>query len=501
MLELVRRARLRLLYNELLSQGANAASAALLAFILLLLLGTQILNWQWTVPIPLAAFAIGVYFARKRLPSLYRTAQVVDARAQLSDSLSTAYYFSQENPSANVSSEIRTLQAESADRAAAQVDLRAAVPYSMPRAAYVVAALVVVASSLFALRYGLTRRLDLQQPLASMLQESFGFQPRVEQARNNRRMKQPEPETQPSDDGSAADQQDNKQADQQDADSANAEAQGESQKPSGEQKASSPDGKQQGEDGEKADSKDGQGDENSGSEGEDNETTKSADGKSDPNKDGQSKQDSSNSGENSSLLSKVKDFAQNLLSRVKPQQGQNGNQQQQSSGDQKSNASKGQQNSGKQSKDGQQQNGGQQGDAQEGQAGEQAQNSQDQQGKGTGKSDSQQTKQPGSGIGSQDGDKSLKQAADMAAMGKISEIFGKRSATISGESTVEVQQTAQQLHTPYAQKGSQHAQGGTEIRRDEIPVSLEGYVQQYFEQVHKQAPAAGTAPAPAKKQN
>src|SRR3974390_2673380 len=83
---LVRRARQRLLYNDLLVQGANAASAALLAFILLLLLGTQILNWTWTVPIPLAAAAVGVYLVRKRLPSPYRVAQIVDARAQLSDS-------------------------------------------------------------------------------------------------------------------------------------------------------------------------------------------------------------------------------------------------------------------------------------------------------------------------------------------------------------------------------------------------------------------------------
>ena len=44
-------------------------------------------------------------------------------------------------------------------------------------------------------------------------------------------------------------------------------------------------------------------------------------------------------------------------------------------------------------------------------------------------------------------------------MGKISEIFGKRSATISGESTVEVQQTSQQLHTPYAQRGAQRHAG------------------------------------------
>ncbi len=50
--ELIRRARLRLLNLELISQGANAFSAALIAFIVLLLLGTEILNWYWAALIP-----------------------------------------------------------------------------------------------------------------------------------------------------------------------------------------------------------------------------------------------------------------------------------------------------------------------------------------------------------------------------------------------------------------------------------------------------------------
>ena len=59
-----------------------------------------------------------------------------------------------------------------------------------------------------------------------------------------------------------------------------------------------------------------------------------------------------------------------------------------------------------------------------------------------------------------------------------------------GEATVEVQTTSQQLRTPYAQKAAQHTQGGAEISRDEVPVALQPYVQQYFEQVRKQAATA-----------
>ena len=117
--------------------------------------------------------------------------------------------------------------------------------------------------------------------------------------------------------------------------------------------------------------------------------------------------------------------------------------------------------------------------------------SQDPQGKGTGKSDSQQaSKQPGSGVGSQDGDKSIKQAEQLAAMGKISEIIGKRSANISGETTVEVQSTSQQLHTPYAQRGAQHTQGGAEIDRDEIPVALRATWSSISSRCASSAPAA-----------
>jgi hypothetical protein len=500
-LTLVRRAKRRLLCNELLAQGANAASAALLGFILLLLIGTQVLNWQWLLLIPLGAAAAGAYQTRRRMPSAYKVAQIIDHRAQLADTLSTALYFNDGEPSSHASEDVRRLQRESADRVAETVDIRQTIRYTMPRTVYALAALVLVASSLFALRYGLSKRLDLKQPLATILQQSLGIDPPTQQAKNQKRMRQPDPQTRPDDTAAGVQDPDQSAGDQQDTDAANADDPGDSQKPSGDQKASSSDSKKQGDEGEKADSdsKEAQGDDRSGDDNEDAANSQANDGKSDQKQqEGNSKQDANSAGENSSLMSKVKDFAQNLLSRVKPQQTQSGQQQQQqASADQKNQSQgKGQPN-GKQQpgKDGQQQNG-QQGDSQEGQPGEQSQNSQDPQGKGSGKSDAQQaTKQPGSGIGSQDGDKNLKQAADLAAMGKISEIFGKRSATISGESTVEVQSTSQQLHTPYAQRGAQHTQSGAEIRRDEIPVALQTYVEQYFEQVHKQPSPAASAPA------
>ena len=93
MLELVRRARRRILHNELLCQGANALSAAMVAVILLLIAGTQILSWYWALLLPAAATVFALYRVRKRLPSLYATAQTVDRRMELTDTLSTAMFF------------------------------------------------------------------------------------------------------------------------------------------------------------------------------------------------------------------------------------------------------------------------------------------------------------------------------------------------------------------------------------------------------------------------
>ncbi|HMC62065.1 MAG TPA: hypothetical protein VKJ01_22920, partial [Candidatus Solibacter sp.] len=452
---LVRLARRRILGNELLSQGANAYSAALAAFILLLLLGTQILSWQWTLLIPLAAVAAGVYQVRRRLPSPYVVAQIVDHRLALADTISTALYFSDPEPASRVSEGIRKSQLESAGHLAGSVDVRKAVPYTVPRTVYLVGALFLVASSLFALRYGLSKSLDLKQPLASMLPETFGGGKPNPQAADKRRNPKRNPEA-PDDNSLAADNQDQSRPGEEDS----TQSLDNSTDPSPESNVTAPakggDRKQgeQPDDRMACDDQEASGDGKSGGNSDD-PAGEQGDSKANQAQNPQnSKQDAGNAGENSSLMSNMKDAMQNLLSRIKPQAGQPKSGEQQNAADQKGQA-KGQQAGGKQqSKDGQQQNGNQ-GDAQDGQNGEEAKNSDNAQGKGSGKSDSQQaSKQPGSGIGSQDGDKAIKNAEQLAAMGKISEILGKRSATISGEATVEVQTTNQQLHTPYSQKGA-----------------------------------------------
>ena len=484
MLALVRRARRRLFYNELFAQGANASSAALLAFILLLLLGTEILAWQFAVLLPLGAGAAGLYLARRRLATPYATAQKIDRRLRLADALSTAFYFNDPEHAAKATPTIVRAHSDVAERIAQSVDVRRAIPFRAPRTIYAMAALFLVAGSLFALRYGISHRLDLKQPLASMLHQTFGMDP-VQQAKKAQQKKQAKPDFAPDGDLASAEQRQERAGEPMEGPDQSEINEGVPGKMDSKSEAGkkTPDGSQQAADQQEASAEDRSSEEGD-SQGSGQQSDKQ-DGK-----EGNSKQDSNNSGDNNSLMSKMKDAVQNLLSRMKPQQNQSGGQQQ--SGEQQGQQqNKGQQQGSKQqsAKNGQQQDGSQQSEGQEGQQGEQSQNAQDQQGKGTGNSDSKQaSKQPGSGVGSQDGEKRLKAAEQLAAMGKISEIIGKRSQTISGETTVEVQSTQQTLRTQYSKQAVQHTQAGSEIGRDEIPVALQSYVEQYFEAVRKAAP-------------
>ena len=101
----------------------------------------------------------------------------------------------------------------------------------------------------------------------------------------------------------------------------------------------------------------------------------------------------------------------------------------------------------------------------------------------------------GSGIGNQNGLKEQREAEQLKAMGKISEIIGKRATTVSGEMMVEVQSGKnQQLRTAYTSTTAAHGEADGDVTRDEIPLSLQPYVQQYFEQVRKAAPQSAAPP-------
>ena len=486
LLQLIEKARRRYLMNGLLKQGAWAMAAALAGLVLLLIAGTQIMEWYWLVAAPTVTLGAGIYWLLRRMPSNYGIAQVVDHAAGTEDSISTAYYFSLPAHLGRPPERVRDAQFAEAERLSGRISASQTIPFRMPRAIYAVAGLLVLAGGLVTLRYVLEKRLDLRLPLASVLRDTLGgAQPHVVAAQKPGAAKRPDFKDSM---GMTVDAQNpqvtqnpengmetiNVPADEKDG-GAQTQAQIRDERP-GDQLSD-------GEQGEQIASGE-EGNASSGDAAEQGEQGPSQ-GKQQANKAPGESGKQSNGGESSSLLSKLKDAMNNLMSKMK-QQPQGNSQQQQSAA--KQNGGQKQQSASQKGKSSEGEQGeGQQSESQEGEPGEQSQNQQNAQGKGPGQSSDQQAaKQPGSGIGKQDGDKDIRNAQQLAAMGKISEIIGKRSQNVTGEVTVEVKDSSQQIRTPVAQRNASHGESGGEISRDEVPVVYQPYVQQYFEQIRKQ---------------
>ncbi len=488
---LIRRARRRYIWNELLAQGAYAVCAGMAGVILLLIAGTQILDWPYLVAIVAATLALGAYRTLRRIPSAYAIAQIVDRRLCLADVLSTALFFSSHEAKGTES--MRAGQRMQAESAAERVDVGRAIPLAMPRAVYVLAGLGLVASGLFALRYGFTRQIEFRTSLARIVMDNFNGPAQREAAlhkgKRGTHPDAPEPIglTLPEGEQSARtlDPAPDSALDTVGVpDAVNDplhpnQSQGKVKtESSGSEKA----------DGEQGDSETSEGADSSSAESQADGLHSAANGKQSEAPQG-GKPENGNPDSNSSLMSKLRDAMSNLLSKMHQQSG-GGSERQSNAGQ---NAQKpGSQRAGQRQNgaagEGRQQNGGQESAEAEGQqASVEGKNGQNSQAQGGGHSNDQQgSNQPGSGIGRQDGNKDTKLAEQAAAMGKISEIIGKRSANVTGEITVEVPSSQQHLQTPYSQSNATHADSGGEISRDEVPEILQQYVQQYFEQIRKQ---------------
>ena len=493
--ELIGRARRRYIFQESLAQLALAASFAVAGLALLLLFGTAYLDWWSVVLLGLAGLGLGVWRVRARIPSAYAMALRLDQNAGLHDCLSTAVYFDGRSGESNEFLKAQRLQAQGV---ADKVNLDQAVPFSTPKALYTMAALCLLATGLFALRYHLTQRLDLRAPLTQVLfedQENPALakaKQKAAQAKSNRKLSGMESLMAKL--GVSLNQEDQKTPDSLDqaiqdamrSPGAPGEGDKKGQAPGAgkESKSAAP-----GEQASKGDPMDGGQPDKSAKDSE----SKSAAGDKDAKSGEQGNNKSGNSGDNGSLLSKMKDAVSNIFSKAK--QDANGQQkggQQQQGGQQQAKSEKGASEKGK-SGQGQQQ-GQEQASSQEGDPNGDSQEGQQSQGKSGAKDSNQQaSSQPGSGIGHQDGAKDLKAAEQLKAMGKLSEIIGRRAQTVSGETSIEVQSGSQQLKTAYSKTSASHAETDGDVNRDEVPVALQSYVQQYFQQVRKTAATPGGA--------
>jgi hypothetical protein len=420
-------------------------------------------------------------------------AQSIDRQLDFKDALSTAYYFSH-HPDRATSPEFVEHQRQGAEEMARSADIQRGLPFLMPRTAYVNLALVAVAFGMFGLRYGIHRSLDLGSPLVHIdFDGLFGTSSQVASARPgklpgdagaHRDPSAPvdpwEAKTNDRDPATDAALQSVKDPDSNNAStspdaSAKADAKSSEQLPPGSNPLDS------GEKGDSAKPSDESANAASGADSKSGQQNGSKDAK-----DSKDANQSASSGDNSSLGSKLRDALSNLLAKMKPQSKQGGGKPNESSQSANSHSSQqGEKQEGDSKSPGQEQadasaNSQSEGDQQQGGT------QQASQGKSEGRSNNQPNSPDGkSGIGKQDGDKAAREAAELAAMGKLSEIIGKRAANISGEVMVEVSSGKQQLKTQYSQQTATHVEAGGEINRDEVPLAYQQYVQQYFAQVRK----------------
>ncbi len=473
--DLIQRARRRLLLNETFAQTAFVAAVMAGGFALILVVGTRYLEWWSLALFAVAGIGLGIYRMLKASPTPYAAALKLDSSAELNDSLSTAFHFT----ATKANSAFVAVQRSQAERAAAGVALEEAVPFTRPPALYAMAALAVFASLLIGLRFAGGNGLDLARPITEVLFEDQAAQ-KLAKKRSYmdpaQRQKLENAESLLAKLGVPLNP-DGKDDPEAALDKAIQDALG-----------NAPAAGEKGEKGQGGKSDDGKAGAGQPQEpGGDPMEDKKADGGEQENegkpggqesKSGDKAGKNSNGDSNQSLLSKLKDAVKDLMNKAgKQNQGSDKADNPQSAKaekqGEKGNSGKGQDQKGQQQQDSQ--NGEQSADSQDGQQAEAK----------AGSKSSQQSAQSGSGTGAQDGSKEMHAAEQLKAMGKISEIIGKRAQSVSGETSIEVQSGNQQLRTAYSKEKSNHGQADSDVSRDEVPVSLQPYVQQYFEQVRK----------------
>ena len=139
LIRILTQARKRSVQHLLLEYLVLPATIVLGGAVVILLAGSAALSWLWLVALTIGSLASGLYLARKRFPSIYLVAQRIDERLKLADTLSTAAFFL-ESPGTSEAT-VREGQRLQAERLAASVDLKQALPLSRPRAFYAAIAL------------------------------------------------------------------------------------------------------------------------------------------------------------------------------------------------------------------------------------------------------------------------------------------------------------------------------------------------------------------------
>ncbi|HYP15461.1 MAG TPA: hypothetical protein VEQ63_16145, partial [Bryobacteraceae bacterium] len=470
--------------RHLLNLSLHALSLAIIVgfggLLLLLLAGTQVLDWYWPLLLGVVALAVALVRARRKLLGDYKLAQLLDTRLSLQDRLSTLFYF--RGVKAHHSDSLAVIERQ-ASSLVTPSDVKRAIPLQWPKSSYAALAMVGICAGTFALRYGLLNTLDLSRPVADVSLLPFLGEPKVEAA-SRKSLIQEHIEQQLQRMGLTAEQ-----AEQSDTGTAEPQSPSESTVPTpdgiplpGDQ------GQSTGEKGEQSGELGGE------SQGETSEQATEQKGPAENGIEGQNakpptgQQSAPKNGKpqgQNGITDKLRDTLANLMNKLGMDGGdQKGEEQQQApsktdeQGGRQSQAARGMQSQGRSQSEGQPSSESQ--DMKEG-GSEPAPGMQSRASERAGeKQGSQDAK---SGMGKQDGEKAIREAEQLAAMGKISEIFGKRASQITGEVTIEVPGGKQQLRTNYSQQQSRSTGYAAEVNRDEIPLMYQSYIQRYFEEL------------------
>jgi len=495
---LVRHARKRFLLILAAEQFALGASVVCAGGALMLLAGTQILNWYWLLPLVAGGFVAGwLRFRRRALPP-YQIAQLIDGRLGLHDTISTAWFLLRgvHHPAiptpAEPGSVVRTQLAQ-AEEIAAKADPAPAFPLTGQRTWAVAGALAAVVVGLFGIRYFVDRSLDLKKALIPLPQLgnvlaamekrllSPGSEPgdhdQLASAADSQKANSEQPDDPRLNEVLGVKNSDSSEAASNDQNAAQAPNTQKTETAGGDKSQNQENGKQA----------NGSPDSQQAGNNQAAPTTPPPPGGQPQTGPQNGQQPQSSPG----LLDKMKDAMSSLVSKMKPssspQSSQNPSRQPNNGDDEdKSPGSQGEQAQAKQQGASNQQTG-QESNAQGEENSQTAERAQNAQGRNSDRSSDKNGNDAHSGVGRQDGAKELKEAQQQEAMGKLAEIIGKRSANLTGEVLVEVPNGKQQLQTKYSQKVGRHADLGGEINRDEVPLIYQQYVREYMEQVHKQA--------------
>ena len=491
-LALVQLAFRRKLLTSAVDQLGLVCSALFGGLVLMLILGTQILNAWLLFALTVAGLGFGLYRVRYAIPSKYQLAQGIDRKLQLRDSISTAFFLLS-HPEQGSAHAVRT-QLSQADKVASSIDVAAVFPFGGRRQWTIAAALLVAVAGLFATRYMVTKTLDLSLALVPI---HFGpVYERVEKlfARSDAKhemqangVRQDAASTQAGQDRADAQERGNQSQDPVSASTpANSPADPSGGEPKAVKAAGSPndnhDAKGNGEG-------DGKAHDNAAPHDASASGNPTAAGKNSPNDAKQAKDQSSDAKSSTGVFEKMRDAVSSMMAKMKAS----------STGDNSSQESKNQ----RESQQGAQQSSQKQ-DQQRSQQGDQSQqssedpNSQGQQQAGAaqkaqaseGRTSNSSSNQNGSTLTPASavrmGRKRWKEARQQEAMGKAGRDHWETISRVDRRCDGRRPSGKQQLRTKDSGRLGTHSDKGGEINRDQVPLEFQQYVRDYMEQVRKQ---------------